>query len=152
MPILAIVPDDEVQEARVAFDAVNASHPDPSATERALYYLERASFYDIMKNSQELDRIFTASIIKDNAVMLPDVDEVKEYLSERIGAEPYDWWFALPEIEKRLKQMAEAKYSSGGYARALEKIDGMPVDEVKRYLKELIRNNMTVGMEIIKEN
>ena len=152
MPILALVPDGEVREARAAFDAVNAAHPDADTTNRAISYLEKASFYDAMKDSQELDRVFTESIIKSNAVMLPDVAEVKEYLMMRIGAEPYDWWFALPEIEKRLKQMAEAKYSSGGYARALEKIDGMPVDEVKRYLKELIRNNMTVGMEIIKEN
>ena len=33
---------------------------------------------------------------------------------------------------------------------ALEKIDEMEASEVKRYLKELIKDNMIVGMEIIK--
>ena len=34
----------------------------------------------------------------------------------------------------------------------MEKIDAMEVDDVKRYLKDLIKDNMVVGMEIIKEN
>ena len=34
--------------------------------------------------------------------------------------------------------------------KALEKIDDMDVADVKQYLKKLIRDNMIVGMEIIK--
>ena len=48
--------------------------------------------------------------------------------------------------------MAEAKYNQEGCTKALEKIDGMDVADVKPYLKELIKDNMTVGMEIIKDN
>ena len=83
--------------------------------------------------------------------MLTDVEEVKRYLDSRISTDPYDW-FGLPEVEKKLQQMAEAKYNQGGSAKALEKIDNMDVEDVKRYLKELIKDNMTVGMEIIKGN
>ena len=83
--------------------------------------------------------------------MLTDIDEVKRYLDSRITQEPYDW-FALPEVDKKLRQMAEAKYNQEGCTKALEKIDGMDVADVKRYLKELIKDNMTVGMEIIKDN
>lgn len=32
----------------------------------------------------------------------------------------------------------------------MEKIDNMDVADVKQYLKNLIRDNMVVGMEIIK--
>ena len=46
--------------------------------------------------------------------------------------------------------MADNKYSKHGYEEALEKIDEMEASEVKRYLKELIKDNMIVGMEIIK--
>ena len=84
--------------------------------------------------------------------MLTDVDEVKQYLRSRIlTADPYDW-FGLPEVDRRLEQMAEAKYSQTGCDMALEKIDRMEISEVKRYLKELIRDNMIVGMEIIRGN
>lgn len=46
--------------------------------------------------------------------------------------------------------MAEAKYNQDGVNLALEKINKMDVDDVKRYLKELIKDNMVVGLEIIK--
>lgn len=48
--------------------------------------------------------------------------------------------------------MAEAKYNQGGCELALSKIDEMDITDVKNYLKELIRDNMIVGMEIIKGN
>ena len=48
--------------------------------------------------------------------------------------------------------MAEAKYNQGGSEKAIEKIEKMDVNEVRRYLKELIKDNMTVGIEIIKGN
>lgn len=151
MPILCLVPDREVQTAKSAFTAVNMNHPDASSIEKALAYLEKANFYSILNDNDALDRIFRESIIKTYSVMLTDVDEVKAYLDSRISAEPYDW-FALPEVDKKLEQMAEDKYIREGCTKALEKIDGMDVDEVKRYLKELIKDNMIVGMEIIKEN
>lgn len=151
MPILSLVSDEEVQTARAAFEAVNKSHPDASSTERAIAYLEKASFYPLMNNQEELNRIFRENIIKTYSVMLTDVDEVKSFLNRRISSEPYDW-FGLPEIDKKLQQMAEDKYIREGCTKALEKIDRMNVDDVKRYLKELIKDNMTVGMEIIKEN
>lgn len=48
--------------------------------------------------------------------------------------------------------MAEAKYNQGGCDKALEKIDKMELEDVKHYLKDLIKDNMIVGMEIIKDN
>ena len=151
MPVLCLVPDNEVTTARAAFGTLNRSHPDAASVTKAKEYLERASFYSVMDNQKALDEIFTNTIIKDYAVMLTDVDEVKDYLSSRLTDKPYDW-FGLPEVDKKLRQMAEAKYNQSGSAKALEKIDGMDAEEVKRYLKELIKDNMTVGIEIIKGN
>lgn len=151
MPILCLIPDDEVQDAKNAFDTVNNSHPDSTAIEKAIIYLENAKFYETLEDSQALDEAFKNSIIKNYSVMLTDVNEVKDYLDSRIAAEPYDW-FGLPEIDKKLFIMAEAKYNQIGCTKALEKIDSMDVTDVKRYLKELIKDNMVVGMEIIKDN
>lgn len=151
MPILSLVPDREVQTARAAFGAVNNNHPDASSIEKAIAYLEKATFYPLMNNQETLDRIFRESIIKTYSVLLTDIEEVKTFLNSRISSEPYEW-FGLPEVDKKLQQMAEDKYVREGCTRALEKIDGMNVDDVKHYLKELIKDNMVVGMEIIKEN
>ena len=43
-------------------------------------------------------------------------------------------------------------HNQGGCERALAKIDEMDIADVKKYLKDLIRDNMVVGMEIIKGN
>ena len=149
MPILCLIPDREVQSARAAFDAVNKNHPDASSIEKAIQYLENASFYNALRDQDELDRVFRESIIKSFSVMLTDIDEVKNYLNSRITSEPYDW-FGLPEVDKKLRQMAEDKYVREGCTKALEKIDSMDIGDIKRYLKELIKDNMIVGMEIIK--
>lgn len=151
MPILCLVPDEDVLTARAAFNAVNQSRPDADSVEKALAYLEKASFYSVMNDQKALDHIFQKRILKSYAVMLTNIDDVKVYLNHSVSAEPYEW-FGLPEVDKKLKQMAEDKYVHEGYIKALEKIDGMEVDEVKRYLKELVKDNMIVGMEIIKKN
>ena len=49
-----------------------------------------------------------------------------------------------------LREMAEAKYVHTGYQEAKIIIDDMEASEVKRYLSELIRDNITVGIEIIR--
>lgn len=149
MPILCLISDKELQTARAAFGTINKSHPDSTSIDKAIAYLESADFFKLLSDDDALDRIFRESIIKNYSVMLADIDEVKSYLDSRISADPYDW-FGLPEVEKKLQQMAEAKYNQSGCDRALEKIDRMDVADVKRYLKELIKDNMVVGMEIIK--
>lgn len=149
MPILCLIPDNEMQAARTAFDAINNSRSDAGTIEKTITYLESAKFFDLLKDEKTLDKIFRVSIIKNYFVMLNNIDEVKNYLDSKILAEPYDW-FGLPEVDKKLCQMAEAKYSQSGCGKALEKIDRMSEVDLKHYLKELIKDNMIVGMEIIK--
>lgn len=151
MPILCLIPDTEIPKAKAAFAAVNRAKPDESAVDKAMEYFSAASFWSLLSDDAALDRAFRNGIIKSYSVMLKDIREVKSYLYSHITADPYDW-FGLPEIDKKLKQMAEAKYNQGGCDQALAKIDDMDISEVKRYLKELIKDNMVVGMEIIKGN
>ncbi len=151
MPILCLVPDSEVAKAKAAFGAVNRPKADEQSIDRAMEYFASAKFFDLLDDAAALDKAFQSSIIGSYSVMLTDIQEVKDYLDSHITAEPFDW-FGLPEIEKKLRQMAEAKYNQGGCDRALAKIDEMDIADVKKYLKDLIRDNMVVGMEIIKGN
>lgn len=88
MPILCLVPDRDVQTARAAFGAVNKNHPDATSIEKAIAYLEKATFYDVMGDQEALDRIFRENIIKSYAVMLTNIDEVKAYLDSRVRLSP----------------------------------------------------------------
>lgn len=151
MPIFCMLNDEDISVAKIAFDAVNQSHPDEASVDKAISYFKDATFFSKLDDELARNRAFTVSIIKDYDAMLTDVDEIKEYLSERIAADPYDW-LGLPEVNKKLKLLAEAKYNETGCEKALEKIDNMELEDVKYYLKSLIKNNMVVGIEIIKNN
>ena len=151
MPILCLVPDAEIAKAKTAFGAVNRAKSDEATIDKAMEYLSTAKFFDFLADDAALDKAFRDGIIKSYAVMLTDIQEVKDYLDSRITADPFDW-FGLPEVDKKLRQMAEAKYNQGGCDRALAKIDEMDISDVKKYLKDLIKDNMIVGMEIIKGN
>ncbi len=149
MPILCMIPDSEIQEAKVAFSAINKAHPDKISVEKANQYIENAKFFDQITDETARNKAFIDGVIKSYSVMLTDIDKVKNYLDERISSEPYDW-FGLPEVDKKLKQYAEAEYNTSGYTKALEKIDEMDPSDLKRYLKDMIADNMVIGMEIIK--
>ncbi len=151
MPILCMIDENEVKSAKMAFEAINKKNPDNSTIDKAINYLNGATFFAKLKDEKARNDAFVKSIIKDYDVMLNDIDEVKQYLFNKVSEEPYEW-YGMPEVDKRLKQMAEAKYNQGGCEKALEKIDNMELADVKRYLKDLIRDDMTVGMAIIKDN
>lgn len=151
MPILCLIPDSELQEARAAFAAINKNRPDSASIDSAIAYLESATFFQTLDDDAALNSIFRTAVIKKYSVLLTDIDEVKKYLDSHISCDPYDW-FGLPEVDKKIELMADAKYNQGGSEKALEKIDRMNEVDVKRYLKELIKGNMNVGIEIIKNN
>lgn len=150
-PILCMVEDKDVQIAKAAFDAVNKKRPDESSIDKAIKYFSSATFFSKLDDEKARDKAFVRSIIKDYDVMITDIDDVKQYLSSKVTPDVYDW-FGLPVVEKKLKQMAEAKYNEGGCDKALEKIDNMELADVKRYLKDLIKDDMSVGIAIIRDN
>lgn len=150
-PILCMVPDKEVQEAQKAFSVVNMKRPEKASVDRAMAYFEKADFFDKLEDKKARDTAFNNNIIKSYDVLLDNIDEVREYLNTSMSAEPYDW-FGLPEVDRRLYEMAEYKYNGGGCEKALKKIDNMDIADVKKYLKELIHDNLIVGMEIIKHS
>lgn len=151
MPILSMIPSKDVPAARTAFGTLNRKNPDASSIEKATEFLERADFFDRLSSQEERDKAFRENVVKSYSVMLDDLDEVRNYLKRRIAADPYDW-FGLPEVDAKLKEMAEFKYNESGCDKAMEKIEDMDATEAKQYLKRLIKDNMIVGMEIIKGN
>lgn len=148
-PILCMIADKDIPAARAAFGTLNRKQPDANSIDKAMEFLENADFFDRLSSQEERDKAFRDNVVKSYSVMLDDMEEVRSHLLQVMTYEPYDW-FGLPEVDKKLKEMAEFKYNETGCEKALEKIDDMDVADVKQYLKRLIKDNMIVGMEIIK--
>lgn len=151
MPILCMVPDNEFNDAKECFSTINKNHPDNQSIEKAIYYMSNSRFFSKLHSKKERDTAFINKFIKDYSVILTNIEAVKDYLTQVIGDSPYDW-FGMPSVDIKLQQMADAEYNQGGYNRALKKIEDMDADSVKHYLKKLIKNNVNVGIEIIKDN
>lgn len=151
MPIFAMLAEQEVTVCRKIFATINSNKADAKDISDAITYLENAKFFDFLNDASQRDKMFVKNIIRDNAVMLSNIADVKDYLRSHVTDVPY-YWFGSPSVQSTLNKMAEAKYNKDGYEIAFQKIDQMSADDVKKYLKDLIKNNKNVGVEIIKNN
>ncbi len=149
MPILYMIKEGDVNEARKVFDTLNCKSNSTKEIEKAIKFIENATFLDKLNDQNAIDEAFRNLVLKQYSVIFDDLEEIRDELTNRSNYEPYDWW-GLPKIDEIIKETAQYKYNDSGCNKALEKIDDMDVADVKRYLKELIRDNMTVGIEIIK--
>lgn len=151
MPIFAMLAEQEVTVCRKIFATINSNKADAKDISDAITYLENAKFFDFLSDASQRDKMFVKNIVRDNAVMLSNIAEVKDYLRSHVTDVPY-YWFGSPSVQSTLNKMAEAKYNKDGYEIAFQKIDQMSAEDVKKYLKDLIKNNKNVGVEIIKNN
>lgn len=152
VPIMIMVPENEFESAKRAFATLNDKHPSTGEVEFALEYISKCTYLEQLSDYQLREKLFAEKMIKSFSVILPDNEKVKEYLRTSLSdISPYDW-FANPAVENKIKAMANAEYNSAGCGIALEKIDSMDEEDLKRYLKRLIQDNMLVGIEIIKYN
>lgn len=151
MPIQCMLDFEEYDAAIAAFSAINYGKASDNAINKAIEFISNAKFIEKLSNDSECEKAFREKVLKNYAVILTDTNEVKDYLYQELGNNPY-YWHGKPELDKKIKDIAEAKYASEGCKKAIEKIDSMNIEDIKRYVKELIQDNINVGIEIIKEN
>lgn len=149
MPILAMVPDDEVSTARKAFGIINSKTKDEDSIATAEDYISKMSYVDKLNSKAERDKAFKDAFLGEYSVLFDDVEGVKEYLQNHVSEAPFHW-LGSKEVIGKIKTMANAKYVESGYGKAKKIIDEMPADQVKEYLKKLIADNIVVGVEIMK--
>ena len=67
---------------------------------------------------------------------------------DRLTIEPYDW-FSHPQVNETIRKLAEAEYNAGGSDRALAILGAMTSEQRDEYIKRLVTENVSVGIEII---
>lgn len=147
-PILCCVSENEFEKAKKAFETLNRSWGvTDGEINAAIAFLESTCLFEVLCDEGKRNEAFVRGIIGDYRSLLPNVDKVRDVL-ERLTVETYDWR-GNPSVENKIKQLAEAEYYAGGSDKALSKIDLMDDAQLKLYLKRLVKENMTVGIEII---
>jgi hypothetical protein len=148
MPILCMVSPKEFEAAKKTFDTLSRTSPSDAEIQAAIEFLETASFLADLGDQAKRLTAFQREIIGEYATMLTDTAKVQEELDRKLSIDPYEW-YANPNVKQMIQRMAKNEYDAGGSDKALEKIDGMDDATLKDYLKRLVKENMTVGIEII---
>lgn len=151
-PILALVPDDEFEQAKNTFDTLMSKMPSKAQIQDATQYLNgQPSFLNDLNQSDRIEQAFRQKLLNKYAKLLPDNDEVRQDLENRFPTKsPYDW-FGDPLVAKRIQELANNHYFENGYQAAYDKFETMPGEKVKEYVMSLIRNNPDVGIAILNE-
>ncbi len=149
MPIIIMVPEDETAIARKIFATINGKSTDDNAIAQADEYISKMSYLPELNSKSSRDKVFAETFLGEYSILFDDVEKVKQYLQGHVSDAPY-YWFESKEVSAKIKSMAKAKYTDSGYGKAKKIIDDMPNDQLRTYLKQLIEDNVVVGVEIMK--
>jgi hypothetical protein len=149
-PILCCVSEAEFGTAKKAFETLNRNWGTDAEIKAALAFLEATSLFDVLSDEDKCNAAFERDIIGEYHTMLPELGKVRDVL-ERLSIEGDTYgWYGNPTVKNKVKQLAEAEYNSGGSDKALHKIDEMDdLQQLKQYLKRLVKESMAVGIEIL---
>jgi hypothetical protein len=146
-PILCCVSEDEYDKAKKAFETLNRNWGMDSEIKSAIAFLESTTLFGILADEEKRNEAFKRDIVGEYSTLLPDLDKVRDTL-DRLSIDTYDWR-DNPGVKGKVKQLAAAEYNAGGSDKVLLKIDEMDDARLKQYLKRLVKDNMTVGIEIL---
>ncbi len=149
-PILCMFDDGERVEAKRVFTTMLSNSPSDAEVNYAIQYLQKATFYDRLADEDERDRCFAARVMGDYAILLNDLQEVREYISDNTRERAYDW-FDNSAVRNLIGMCAEKQYKRGGYEQVMNIIDQMDSSDLRVYLKDLISTNVTVGIQILRK-
>lgn len=146
-PILCCIHEELYSEAKKAFSVLNASVQSDTDIRNTIEFLEKATFFKDIADSEFRDKCFSEVIVGEYSHILHDIDKVKDAI-EALGYEVYEW-IDNPAVKSKIKQLASAEYNAGGSASVIETIDKMSDTELKSWLREVVKKDFELGIKII---
>lgn len=146
-PILCCVSENVYESAKKTFDTLNRAWSTDAEIKAALIFLNTTGLYEVLNDENKRNASFEREIVGEYRFLLPNLDKVRDAL-DCLSVDTYEWRES-PSVKIKVKQLAEAEYNAGGSDKALTKIDKMGDTQLKQYVRQLVRENMNVGIEII---
>lgn len=148
-PILCMLEDEERPEAKEIFAIMMENSPSEMSITRAITYLNRVTYFDKLANEELRDKCFMSRVVGDYGLMLDDAQAIREYLIDHVTVRPYDW-MDNSTVQNQIRMLAEKKYKTGGSEKVWAVVEKMDATELRHYLRDLISDNVKVGIEILK--
>ena len=149
-PILCMFDDNDRQKAKEVFTILHKSKPSEAEFITAEEWLKTSDCYSRLSSAAERDKCMRERVIGDFAYLLPDVDKVRSYLRDKVSMIiPYEW-MDNSSIQAKIREMANMRYKTGGASDAEKAVANLGIDELRDYVRDLIKTDMTVGIAILK--
>lgn len=145
-PIMLMVPMDEYDAARKAFDTLNRAAATEGEIASALDFLNETNIYEDLANNIKVDEAFE-KLLGSYKLILTDIEKVRDSL-EKLAVDAYEW-DNHPAVKNRIRELAKAEYDAGGSDKVVSMIEGMKNEELKSRLVAMIKGNMALGIEIL---
>lgn len=146
-PILCCVSVAEYEKAKKTFETLNRNWGTDSEIKSAIAFLESTTLFGTLADEEKRNAAFKEDIVGEYSILFPDLNKVRDTL-DRLSVDTYNWR-DNPSVKGKVKQLAEAEYNAGGSEKVLLKIDKMDDAQLKQYLKRLIKDSITIGIEIL---
>lgn len=147
-PILSCVSEAEFENAKKAFETLNRNEGTDLEINDALAFLEAATFFNELSDDNKRNEAFKRDIVGKYSVLLPDLNYVRNSL-DCLSIDKYDWRDS-PTVKRKVEQLAESAYNAGGSDEVVKKIDKIDDEDLKHYLKQLVIDNIAIGIEILE--
>jgi hypothetical protein len=148
-PIQCLVPTAEYDSAKKAFDTLNSNLGTDSEIKNALSFLESTTIFTALSDEKKRNSAFNRDIVGIYSTLLTDIEKVRDAL-DQLPSDVYDW-LGNRAVKVKVEELAKAEYNAGGSDKVLLKIDKMDDSQLKQYLKRLVKDSITVGVEILAD-
>jgi hypothetical protein len=147
IPVLCMVSSVEYDSAVKAFDTINSNRGSDAEIKFALEFLESTTLFESLSDPEKQESAFRDNIVGKPEILLRDIKRIKDSL-DNLSVDVYDWR-SNPSVQSKVQKLAEAEYNAGGSDKVCKIIDDMDDTQLRHYLKRLVRDNVTVGIEIL---
>ena len=150
-PILCMFDNNERSKAKEIFSILHKSKPTEAEFDSAEQWLKEADFYKRLDSSEERDKAMVERVLGDYALILPDVNKVRENLRNKVSmVTPYEW-MDNSVIRDKIQEMANMRYKTRGASEAEKAVADLGIDDLREYVRNLIKTDMRVGIAILKK-
>jgi hypothetical protein len=96
--------------------------------------------FGLLKEDEIVNQRFLAAVAGENRGLIQeksDVDDLKNYLYQRLGGNVYDWPVRLNEVRNAVREWSDRFYQKKTYPAVLKRIEELPEAQAKNLLKRL---------------
>lgn len=151
-PIVIMVPEEEREKTRRIFNILNnqKQHDAPEVRDVLEFLNSPPKFMETLTDTAQIDAAFQKYIVGKYQLLLPDPNEVRTCLHEKLPVSCYGW-FDSDQVRRTVESLARKKYDHSGCAQVQERFADFNETQIRSLLNWVVQNSVDAGIRILTE-